>query len=223
MKDPNDFGLQDVYSYKTSEDLRNYYNDWANSYDNFVQQTGYILPDKLADFIAENVNEEDKFTILDIGSGTGVLGESIKKVLPHLIIDGVDISSEMAQLADKKTATDGLKCYRYQYVSDITKEVFVSEEHYDVLVSTGTFTPGHLDCNDLLSMIKYLKKNGAVFISVNKQHYIDQRFAETLSEATRLGLISEMAFREVEAWDNENYSMKAMLLFFVKLSGTKCT
>jgi predicted TPR repeat methyltransferase len=222
MKDPNDFGLQDVYLYKTSDDLRNYYNDWAHSYDDFVEQTGYILPDKLADFIAENVNEEDKFTILDIGSGTGVLGESIKKVLPHLTIDGVDISFEMSQLADKKTTASGSKCYRYTYVSDATKEVFASKESYDLLVSTGTFTPGHLDCSHLLSMVQYLKKNGAVFISVNKQHYIDQRFADTLSEAVGSGMISEVAFREVEAWNNEKYSMKAMLIFFVKLLETKC-
>lgn len=211
MKNPNDFGLQDVYSYGTSADLRNYYNDWAHEYDDFVANTGYILPSKLADFIAENVNENDKFTVLDIGSGTGLLGEQIKKVLPHLIVDGVDISHSMNALSRSKN------CYRSLITADATHEVFCKDESYDLIVSTGTFTPGHLNCGHLIVLARCLKPNGAAFVSVNKDEYIDGDYEATLNRAADAGIIGRFAYREVEAWNNENYSKKAMLLFFVKL------
>lgn len=217
MKHPNDFGLQDVYSYETSNDLRNYYNDWAHAYDDFVTQTGYILPDKLADFITESVQEHEVMNVLDIGCGTGVLGKAVGDVLPNLIIDGIDISSSMLHIAKQVVDKSGKKYYATLYEADVTQSIPCPVNHYELLISAGTFTPGHLDSNHLFSFMPYLKKHGAVFISVNKQHYVEMNFAEKISQAQSAGIIDGFAYREVEAWDNENYSMKATLLFFVKM------
>ena len=48
MKTPDDFNVKSVYSYKSSEDLKRYYNDWAMGYDKYAQDVNYILADHIA-------------------------------------------------------------------------------------------------------------------------------------------------------------------------------
>jgi predicted TPR repeat methyltransferase len=146
-----------------------------------------------------------------------VLGKAMCNVLPNLRIDGIDISSSMLDITRQLISAAGNKCYTTLYEADVTKDIPCVKDSYDLLVSTGTFTPGHLDCGHLLSFMPYLKQYGAAFVSVNKQHYIDMNFAEKISKVQSDGVIAGFAYREVEAWANKNYSMKAMLLFFVKM------
>lgn len=123
----------------------------------------------------------------------------------------------MLEIARQAESTTGNKYYTTLYEADVTQSIPCLKDNYGLLVSTGTFTPGHLDCDHLFSFIPCLKQYGAAFVSVNKQHYIEMNFAEKIDQAQSSGVIAGFAYREVEAWANENYSMKAMLLFFVKM------
>lgn len=68
---------------------------FADTYENTMQNIDYIIPQKIASLIT---NKTD--TIIDLGCGTGLLGEKIKDKCLRLI--GVDISEKMLKLAEQK-------------------------------------------------------------------------------------------------------------------------
>ena len=59
----------------------------------------------------------DKKSILELGVGTGVLGERVKSLVPSTEIDGLDISSEMLKRSKEKAV------YNHLYLGS-------ADEHY---------------------------------------------------------------------------------------------
>jgi len=52
-KDPNDLGLQTAYGYEKSSDLQRFYDDTANGYQQYIEDTGYVLPVHLVNCFKE--------------------------------------------------------------------------------------------------------------------------------------------------------------------------
>ena len=71
------------------------FDNFAEHYDNTLHQINYQLPQAFSKYLGEI-----RGLILDLGCGTGLLGETLKK--PHNQIIGVDISEAMLQQAQNK-------------------------------------------------------------------------------------------------------------------------
>ena len=71
------------------------FDNFAANYDNTLQQIDYQLPQAFKEYLGEVSGQ-----ILDLGCGTGLLGEALKT--PHNQIIGVDISEAMLQKAKLK-------------------------------------------------------------------------------------------------------------------------
>lgn len=215
MKTPDDFSVDNVYSYQSSEDLKKYYNDWAHQYDDYAEQVQYVLAQYVA-LHAARVIENEEFSILDIGCGTGIVGEHLASRRPKLLIDGVDISKKMINLAKMKVNHDGSLCYRRFYCQDLTNKNSIIKEKYDFLVSAGTFTLGHLGSNDLIYVLKYLKSGGSVIISVKNDHFDNDNFIVALTDALDNGLISNFKMHETNAY-NSNFNALNKIITFTKV------
>ena len=109
-------GYNEAYSLKTPEDSIKLYKKWAETYDkDFATNSKYISPQKISIFFNKYSNKSDT-PILDVGAGTGLIGEFLnKKNIKNLI--GIDISSEMLEQAKSK------KCYSSLIVADLTKKI----------------------------------------------------------------------------------------------------
>ena len=87
--------LKGAYNLITPDDNKKYYEGFAPFYDSvFVKDLGYTYPTIVANLLVE------KFTIdgpiCDIGCGTGLVANEIKKKAPNAVIDGVDISKAVS-------------------------------------------------------------------------------------------------------------------------------
>ena len=71
------------------------FDNFAEHYDNTLHQINYQLPQAFSKYLGEISG-----LILDLGCGTGLLGETLKN--PHNQIIGVDISEAMLQQAQNK-------------------------------------------------------------------------------------------------------------------------
>jgi SAM-dependent methyltransferase len=219
MKTPDDYNVNNVYQYQTSEDVKNYYNDWAKDYDNYTKDVKYTLPHSVAKIFVEllsqfNTSQINNLKILDIGCGTGLLGSEIIEFKKNLHIDGVDISSSMLRITSIKTK-DFIPIYKVMILDDLTNPKFINENYYDCFVSAGTFTLGHLYARDMVNLLKYLKPNGLATFSIKEDHFIQDKFEKIFSNLKKNNIVYNLNFFKVNSYDSD-FKAKSIIVTFNK-------
>ncbi|AFY38164.1 Methyltransferase type 11 [[Leptolyngbya] sp. PCC 7376] len=143
------------------------YDSWAATYDEGVQSANYQAPELLASTALSLI---DKGAYLDIGCGTGLVGEAI--FLRHhgeLEIDGCDFSEEMLKIAESKGIYKSLVC------CDVFDMPY-SNSKYDVVIAAGVFAgdedyrrAGDPNSQALGDVIRIIKPMGYCIFSVSER------------------------------------------------------
>ena len=184
-----------------------YYDAWADTYDDdFLIAEGYAAPHHVAAYlcqrITDNVITADDLLVADIGCGTGAVGNSLKTLggslatLPRL--HGFDISQGMLDVAAKTGH------YHALHQADFTQSQPQFAKQYGVIVSSGTFTLGHLGPEDLWRAL-CLGRSGALgLISINAAHFEEKGFLGAFQNWARHGMISQPKFHEIGLYFDAN-------------------
>lgn len=171
--------LQNAYDLKSPDDNIKLYSVWAETYDiSFIDDMQYKLHFAVAE---EFVLNGGKGLILDVGAGTGAVAEALLQKA-RFCIEATDISEEMLKVADSKNI------YKRSFFSDLTKEIPVTNSSYDGVVSSGTFTHGHVGPSSISELVRITKPGGLITISINEKHWISLNFeseVEKLNQYTR--------------------------------------
>lgn len=168
----DDPDLTQAYALETPDDSRRLYAAWADTYDSgFVGEQDYILHLHTAQAYAAAGGGGP---VLDVGAGTGLCGVALAQ-LGVAPVDATDISGDMLRVAEAKDV------YRDLFEADLTQGLPVAEDSYAGIVSSGTFTHGHLG-PDALDPLMAAARPGALFaISINSQHYQKMGFEAKLA------------------------------------------
>ena len=150
--------LDKIYSADRA-DLRPFYAQWAQSYDQEVGENGYVTPLRIAEALARHVKDLS-IPILDYGCGTGVSGQAFQEV-GFLTIDGVDISAEMLEVAAKK------KIYRHLEVFAPETGPNVKLGAYQIIAAVGVIGAGAAPLAILDKMMALLAPKGLLVFSFN--------------------------------------------------------
>ncbi|ESY33154.1 type 11 methyltransferase [Mesorhizobium sp. LNJC384A00] len=157
--------------------LAQFYRGWASSYELDVGRDGYCGPMIVAELAgavqtAYLAGERTAIAILDAGCGTGLVGVELKR-LGYQLIDGFDLSREMAEKARQTRA--------YRHVRD---DVDLngplsdySSASYDITICCGVFTLGHVRPDGLRELARITRPNGFVLVSTRKS-YAEATFFE---------------------------------------------
>lgn len=183
LNDPN---LDAAYALKTPEDSRQLYAGWADSYDaSFAAASDYILPDQVAYHFAKTGGAGP---VLDIGAGTGLCAQALAR---HALgaIDGTDISQEMLDVAQSKSL------YRKVFLGDLTQRLPAQDNSYAGVISSGTFTHGHVGPAAFDELLRITRPAGLLALSINARHFQAQGFADKL--AALAGQITDLTLPEV--------------------------
>ncbi|MDA9301849.1 methyltransferase domain-containing protein [Amylibacter sp.] len=185
-KKPN---LDLAYALETVQDNRNLYAAWAKDYENdFASTMDYILPNQVAKIFVELGGTGP---VLDVGAGTGLAGQALSKLGIHPI-DALDLSNAMLEVALEK------KIYRNFFTADITQPIVTNNYSYQGIISSGTFTHGHVGPNALDNLIM-VAEDGAFFaLSINKNHWIEKGFAEKFESLN--GVIEKLLLHNVNIY-----------------------
>ena len=213
--------LDDAYALETPEDNKILYRKWASTYDaDFAQRNKYVYPKTIAAICAELVDTDSTTTIIDIGCGTGIVGTCLSELLPAGIIDGVDISPEMLLIASTKSRVSTEPVYRNLFEADLTQPITFASATYDIAISAGTFTHGHLGPNALINVLSTIRHGGRMVVGINKEHFSANGFNSALQMATDNHLISTPTFTEVQIYDegSPHYGDLALVATFLVLS-----
>lgn len=115
------------------EDLRAYYDQWAESYDENLLSWDYQAPKQAAAMLKSLISTDA--TILDAGCGTGLSGLALRDAGYSGRIDGSDLSPESVELANKR------RIYNSVRVIDLDEHPLpLDSDHYDVTISIGVLT-----------------------------------------------------------------------------------
>ena len=212
--------LDDAYNLVTPGDSRELYAQWATTYDKtFIEGNKYVYPAKIAEVLAKHMPADPSFSIIDIGCGTGAVGEEIAKIRPSSVIEGVDISPEMLAVAASKQRNDGTKVYEDLHEADLTTTIHFAHNYYDYFVSAGTFTIGHLGARELINAIAVCRTGATIVAGVNQQHWQETDFASTIAYAVDSKIISQPQYEEVDIYaeGSAHFGDKARVVIFKKI------
>ena len=163
--------LNDAYALKTPEDSIKLYKKWAQTYDSdFALDSSYQSPKKISSFF-EKYSKNTDTPILDVGAGTGLVGELLNVKGKKEII-GIDISSEMLDQAKLKD------CYTSLIEADITRKIPLKNNSIGAVVSAGTFTHGHVGPEAFDELLRITKPGGLFVLSINSKVFIKGGFQE---------------------------------------------
>jgi predicted TPR repeat methyltransferase len=213
--------LEDAYALETPEDNRTLYRNWASTYDaDFALRNKYVYPKSIATICASLVDASSPLTILDIGCGTGIVGTCLSELLTSSIIDGVDISPEMLHVASTKLRVDTKPVYDQLFEADLTETITFANAKYDVAISAGTFTHGHLGPDALINVLSTVRPGAQMVVGINKAHFNNNGFSTALQAAVERRIISAPSFTEVQIYDegSPHYGDLALVTSFLVLS-----
>lgn len=210
MKTPDDYSINTAYSYADSKELADYYNDSANGYDEYAESVKYVLPRLVAQRASQFIHGDE--LIIDVGCGTGILGVELNSMVDGLRIHGLDMSSEMIIQAYKKNKHNGNRHYELFHYLDLASGDVIPENRYGFMVSSGTFTTGHLSGLHLLRIVNSMKDDAIAVFSVKSDHFEESGFIEELINLEKVGLIKVIDISEVDSYKNAEYSAMSKIV-----------
>jgi len=184
-------GLDDAYAMSSKDDVTKLYKSWATSYDvGFGAAQGHRLPELVAQAFA---GAGGKGPVLDVGAGTGLVGEHLKTfdIAP---IDALDLSEDMLDVARAKAI------YRGLIVADVTEEMTRVMAPYNGIISAGTFTHGHVGMEGIHPLLKVAAQDAVFALSINATHYAAKGFAAGFDAIA--DQITEFKTRELRIYDD---------------------
>lgn len=152
-------GLTDAYALNGPEDCRALYAGWAGEYDaGFAASMDYRLPAEVAAAFLRAGPPAGP--VLDAGAGTGLLAAALRGLGHGGAIDALDLSTAMLEKARAKAL------YRALVAADLTRPL-PAIGPYAGIVSSGTFTHGHVGPSALGNLLTLGAPGALVALSVN--------------------------------------------------------
>ena len=164
-----------------SDETLKLYADWAETYDQtMLDGLAYLSPQQIATLAAMTEPRRD-VRVLDVGCGTGLLANAMR-ARGFNQIDGLDCSAPMLAVAQREGRINEA------YLRDLNEKLEMSTECYDLLVSTGTFTHGHVGAGCLPELLTLLVSRGRLICTVHRDVWEQGGFGTGLQKLCEAGV-----------------------------------
>ncbi len=198
----NNETLDKVYTAENHEELMDAYKSWAGDYDSdLLGSFGYVAHIASARALDRAVGSKTDAVILDAGSGTGLVGEELKK-LGYTTMDALDYSREMLDESEKKGV------YRKHIQADMSKPLELADNSYDAVVCTGTFTYGHVDADAFDELVRVTKPGGVICFTIREGAYKDYGYRSRMVELEHRDAWELLSMYDTDYLKNEGTTCK---------------
>lgn len=135
------------------EDTVKLYSGIADNFDKIQDALAYVGAKNGVKKCLEVGEVPKTARILDVGAGTGIIGEMLKS-MGYDNLDALDGCQELLEKAKERN------CYRNFFCSFVTPdlELPVEKEAYDVVIMPGVLYPSHILPTSFGQVIKVVKK-----------------------------------------------------------------
>lgn len=183
-----------------AERIKDFYRDWAQSYDADVGDEAYRAPDIIAN-LARIIQlswldaKRADLKIMDAGCGTGLAGVALRKAgFKH--VDGFDIAPEMVDAARETEAYETL--LPEIDLNAVDPGLSELEGAYDIITCAGVFTLGHVEPRGLDHLVALARYGGFVIVSTRDDYLKQSDYREHTQDLEARGDI-RLAFRLPDA------------------------
>ncbi len=185
---------------RNSDDVADYYNNWAPDYDVNLADWSYTAPEGVAAILGTRLPKESK--ILDAGCGTGLSGKALQAA-GFTVIDGIDISEQSLEKAGMTGAYRTLRAMNMQQLP-----LSISADHYDGLICVGVLTYLTDSAAILKEFSRVVKPKGTIVVTQRSDLFVDRSFDSVLEKISDGGLIDQLQISQPEPYlpDNEEFS-----------------
>jgi predicted TPR repeat methyltransferase len=193
--------VDEAYHLEDENSMVDFYKKWAADYDHqMLDQLGYSSPTKIAQQLIAQLPDTEA-SVFDVGCGTGLTCVFLAEK-GYSNLDGIDLSPDMVGVARER----GI--YRQLLVGDVNLRLERDDASYDAVISSGTFTHGHVGPEPLEEIFRILKPGGILACTVHQDLWESMGFKakfEVLVEQGTAQLISlnqDSYYRDgaVEGW-----------------------
>lgn len=199
-KGPSEF-VDAAYHLDDEASMVEFYRKWAADYDHqMLDELGYTSPTKIAQQLCNNLPDTDS-AVFDVGCGTGLTCVYLAEK-GYTNLDGIDISPDMVRVARER----GI--YRELLVGDVNQALQCDDASYDAVISSGTFTHGHVGPEPLDEIFRILKTGGILACTVHQDLWESMGFDSKLESLVTAGIAHRVSCemdsyyrdREPEGW-----------------------
>jgi len=199
-KGPSEF-VDAAYHLDDEASMVDFYRKWAADYDHqMLDELGYTSPTRIAQQLSRYLPDTES-TVFDIGCGTGLTCVFLAEK-GYTNLDGIDLSPDMVRVASER----GI--YRELLVGDVNQALKRDDESYDAVISSGTFTHGHVGPEPLDEIFRILKPGGILACTIHQDLWTSMGFEEKLAAMAAKGIASPVSCemdsyykdREPEGW-----------------------
>ena len=187
--------LKWIYSSKDSEELAERYDDWAQNYDQELEEDyGWQIPKLIAEELSRFTPKNGR--ILDAGAGTGLVGQYLGS-LGYTDLVAMDLSKKMLGKALEKGV------YREFHQMDMSKTLDYPDDSFDAVVCAGVLTFSHAPAKSLYEMVRVTKPGGHILYSLRTDAYESMGFEDITRE-----LESGGKWQLVEKKGHQSFTLK---------------
>ena len=166
--------LDDVFARTQKEGAKNFYRNWAKSYNADNAALGYRPSQLGAGFLARYL-PLDHGPILDAGAGTGQVGSALK-VLGYGNITGVDLSEDMLTAAEETGAYTKLIRHR------LGERLNFETSSFAAVICIGCFGPGHAPPETLYEFARIAEPGAPIVFNLVEKTWRSQGFPKILDD-----------------------------------------
>jgi predicted TPR repeat methyltransferase len=156
------------------------YDAWAESYDDDLASWSYQAPAVVAGTVL--TRQPDARSVLDVGCGTGLVGQALRARGCEARIVGLDISQASLRIALRTDAYDLLER------ADLQQPLDVEDDAYDVLVCAGvmTYLP-HVEAT-WREFARVVRSGGVVVVTQREDLWVPRRCQEVVDRLATDGV-----------------------------------
>lgn len=179
-------GLAAVRDLASTEEAADFYDRWAEHYEEELADGGYATPARAAALLAEHA-QMPWAPVLEVGCGTGLGGLALRDA-GFECIDGYDISAEMLARAREK------EVYRHLDIADLSQPLdAVPDDTYQNAAAIGVFNPKFIAATVIDAILAKLPEGGCLVFSLNDHALADRSFANRVFELAEYHVVDLLA------------------------------
>ncbi|MFZ1814174.1 MAG: methyltransferase domain-containing protein [Rhizobiaceae bacterium] len=156
--------LGNAYANRTTGEVRDYYDQWSEVYDEELAENNYQQPRRCAEALSRMLKDTGA-RVLDVGCGTGLSGVALADAgFSH--VDGCDLSTGMLE---KAFATGA---YTKLFTADLNRPPLDAPDgEYGGIAAVGVFSFGHVQADALEEFMRVSQPGAPIIIGLNDHFY----------------------------------------------------
>ena len=184
IKGPNDL-VTEAYNIEDEASMVAFYEKWATDYDRvMLDELGYESPIRIAQHLRQHLPDATS-AIFDVGCGTGLTCVFLAEQ-GYENLDGIDLSPDMVRVAGER----GI--YRELLVGDVNHPLEREDASYDGVISSGTFTHGHVGPDPMDEIFRILKPGGILACTVHQDLWESMGFKHKFESLVDSGIAEQI-------------------------------